>query len=170
MATEQSTGTGRRQMAKTEGLRRVRDDKVNLMHTDDYVCVDPATPLHQAIEVMKRDEGGCAIIREGNRVVGIFTERDLLTKIIGEEVDLNSPVSKWMSPSVLTLTPDDTIGAAVDMMNAKSFRNIPLVKDGKLVGSISVFDVISYLAESYPKVTMNLPPLPNQVMDSTDGG
>ena len=169
MSTEQSTASGQG-VAKTEGLRRVRDDRVNLMETDDYVCIEPSTPLHQAIEVMKQDEGGCAIVCEGDRVVGIFTERDLLTKIIGEEIDPNAPVSNWMSPAVSTLTPDDTIGNAVDLMNWKGFRNIPLVKDGKLVGSISVFDVISYLAESYPKVTMNLPPLPNQVMDSTDGG
>ena len=170
MSTEQSTAAGQQKVAKTEGLRRVREDKVNLMQTDDYVCIEPSTPLSQAIEVMKQDEGGCAIVCEGERVVGIFTERDLLTRIIGEEIDRNSPVSNWMSPVVSTLTPDATIGDAVDMMNAKSFRNIPLVKDGKLVGSISVFDVISYLAESYPKATMNLPPSPNQVMDSTDGG
>jgi len=170
MSTEQSTATGQQRRAKTEGFRRVRDDKVNLMHTDDYVCIDPSTPLRQAIELMKQDEGGCAIVCESNRVVGIFTERDLLTKIIGEEIDLNAPVRNWMSPAVSTLTPDHTIGDAVDMMQARSFRNIPLVKDGKLVGSISVFDVISYLAESYPKATMNLPPSPNQIMDSTDGG
>ena len=169
MSTEQSTATGQ-QKAKTEGLRRVRADKVNLMHTDDYVCIQPSTPLQQAIEVMKQDEGGCAIVCEGDRVVGVFTERDLLIKIIGEKIDLSAPVSQWMSTAVSTLTPDDTIGDAVDMMHARSFRNIPLVKDDRLVGSISVFDVISYLAESYPKATMNLPPTPNQVMDSKDGG
>jgi CBS domain-containing protein len=170
MSTEQSTATGQQQAAKTEGLRRVRDDKVNLMHTEDYVCIEPSTSLREALEVMKQDEGGCAIVCSGDRVVGIFTERDLLTKIIGEDCDLNAPVSKWMSTAVSTLTPANTIGDAVGLMNEKSFRNIPLVKDGKLAGSISVFDVISYLAESYPKATMNLPPSPNQVMDSPDGG
>ena len=102
--------------------------------------------------------------------MGIFTERDLLTKIIGEPVDMNDPVSNWMSPVVAALAPDATIGDAVAMMNEKGYRNIPLVKDGKLVGSISVFDVISYLAESYPKKTMNLPPNPDQVMESEEGG
>ena len=63
-----------------------------------------------------------------------------------------------------------TVGDAVRVMNEKSYRNIPLVKDGQLIGSISVFDVITYLAESYPKETMNLPPDPAQVMDTTDGG
>jgi CBS domain-containing protein len=149
---------------------QVQQDKVSLMETDDYVCIAPSTSLAEAIEVMKKDEGGCAIVCEGERVVGIFTERDLLTKVIGEDVDLNAPVGNWMSLAVETLAPDATIGDAVRIMNEKSFRNIPLVKNGKLVGSVSVFDVISYLAESYPKTTMNLPPVPAQVMDSTDGG
>jgi len=64
----------------------------------------------------------------------------------------------------------DTIGDAVAIMNDKGYRNVPLVKSGKLIGSISVFDIISYLAESYPQTTMNLPPNPDQVMETTDGG
>jgi CBS domain-containing protein len=157
-------------LAKTEASAHARNDKVSLMETDDYVCLEPSDPLIKAVEVMKQDEGGCAIVCEQGRVVGIFTERDLLTKIIGEPVDMNDPVSKWMSPTVATLSPDATIGDAVAMMTDRGFRNIPLVKNGQLAGSISVFDVISYLAESYPKETMNLPPNLDQVMDSTDGG
>ena len=157
-------------VAKTAVSRGARNDKVSLMETDDYVCIAPGDSLARAIEVMKRDEGGCAIVCENFRVVGIFTERDLLTKIIGGNVDMTAPVSNWMSPVVATLDPNATIGDAVAIMNEKSHRNIPLVKNGALVGSVSVFDVISYLAESYPKETMNLPPNPNQVMESRDGG
>jgi len=157
--------------AKIDASHKARADSVSLMETDDYVCIEPSTPLFKAVQVMKQDEGGCAIVCAADRsVVGIFTERDLLTKVVGESVDENAPVSNWMSPVVATLSPDATIGDAVAIMNDKGYRNIPLVKDGKLVGSISVFDVIRYLAESYPKTTMNLPPNPNQVMDSTDGG
>ena len=158
-------------IAKTASSRKARQDNVSSMETDDFVCIAPATPLSKAIEVMKQDEGGCAIICENDsRIVGIFTERDLLTKIVGQETDLNAPISNWMSPVVATLTPEATLGDAVAMMNDKGYRNIPIVKDGRLVGSVSVFDVIGYLAESYPKTTMNLPPNPDQVMDSTDGG
>jgi CBS domain-containing protein len=157
-------------IAKKASSRRARQDSVSSMQTDDYVCIEPSTPLSQAIEAMKKDEGGCAIVCEGERVVGIFTERDLLNKIVGNDVDMQAPVSNWMSPAVSTLTPDATIGDAVSLMNEKSFRNIPLVKDGKLVGSISVFDVIFYLAESYPKETMNLPPVPDQIMVKEEGG
>jgi CBS domain-containing protein len=158
-------------IAKTASSRKAREDRVTSMETDDYVCIAPSTPLYKAIEAMKQDEGGCAIVcAEDGSVVGIFTERDLVIKIVGEETDLNAPVSNWMSPVFATLTPEATIGDAVAIMNDKGYRNVPLVKNGKLVGSISVFDVIGYLAESYPKTTMNLPPNPDQVMDSTDGG
>jgi CBS domain-containing protein len=120
---------------------------------------------------MKKDEGGCAIVcDEEGQIVGIFTERDLLNKIVGQEIDMNSSVRSFMSPAVETLSTDATIGDAVRIMNEKSYRNIPLLKDNQLIGSVSVFDVITYLAESYPKETMNLPPVPAQVMDTPEGG
>jgi CBS domain-containing protein len=173
MPAEQSTASEAPSVAigKTASSRKARQDSVSSMQTDDYVCIAPSTPLSRAIESMSHDEGGCAIVcADDGSVVGIFTERDLLTKVIGQEIDLNTPVRNLMSPIVATLTPQATIGDAVAIMNDKGYRNVPLVKNGKLAGSISVFDIISYLAESYPKTTMNLPPNPDQVMDSTDGG
>lgn len=172
--SHQQSGTSEKPsvaISKTDSSRKARADSVTSMETDDYVCMAPSTPLFQVIEAMKKDEGGCAIVcAEDGSVVGIFTERDLVTKIVGQEIDLTTPVSQWMSPVVATLTPEATIGEAVAIMNDKGYRNVPVVKGGKLVGSISVFDIIGYLAESYPKTTMNLPPNSNQVMDSTDGG
>ena len=173
MSVDQSAGQKsfpRTPEDKTDAPRRVREDSINLLETDDYVCIQPSTPLSEAIERMREDEGGCAIICEDARIVGIFTERDLMTKIIGNQVDMSSPVSQWMTTTVETLTPAATIGDVVRVMNEKGHRNIPVVRDGQLVGSISVFDVITYLAESYPKETMNLPPVVDQVMDTQEGG
>ena len=146
------------------------DQKVSALATGDFMVVSPYTPLSQAIEAMKNDEGGCVIVSDDGRLAGIFTERDLLTKVLGENVDLESPIKDWMQPAVETLSPEATIGDAVRLMNERSFRNVPIVDDGLLRGSISVFDIITYLAECYPKETMNLPPLPKQVMDTVDGG
>jgi CBS domain-containing protein len=173
MSSEQSsTGeTPAIALAQTAASRKAREDSVSSMETDDFVCISPSTPLSEAIEAMKRDEGGCAIVCAADgSVVGIFTERDLLTKIIGQKIDFNTPVRDLMSPIVATLEPEATMAEAVSIMNGRGYRNIPLVKNNKLVGSISVFDVIRYLAESYPKTTMNLPPNPDQVMESTEGG
>ena len=174
MSAEQSTEEQKRvpqtPADKTDAPKRARNDSVSLLETDDYFCVTPDTPLSEAIEQMKKDEGGCVIVCEEERIVGIFTERDLLNRIVNQEVDLGAPVRDWMSPAVETLTKEATIGDAVRVMNAKGYRNIPLVEGERLVGSISVFDVITYLAESYPKETMNLPPVPAQVMDTQEGG
>lgn len=150
-------------------LRNACEQKVSVLPTEDFVAVSRYTPLDQAIEAMKKDEGGCVIITDDGRVAGIFTERDLLTKVSGEDVDLQSPIEQWMQRDVQTLPPEATIGDAVRLMNERSFRNIPIVDHGLLRGSISVFDIITYLAECYPKTTMNLPPL-RQVMGTVDGG
>jgi len=150
-------------------LPKACEQKVSILPTDDFVAISRHTPLGQAIEAMKQDEGGCVIITDDGRVAGIFTERDLLTKVSSEDVDLQSPIEKWMQHDVQTLSPEATIGDAVRLMNERSFRNIPIVDRGLLRGSISVFDIITYLAECYPKSTMNLPPL-HQVMGTVDGG
>jgi CBS domain-containing protein len=156
---------------KTDKPHRARADSITLLETEDFICVPANASLAQAVEQMKKDEGGCVIVCNADGgVAGIFTERDLLNKIVGQQVDMNSAVGDWMSRSVETLSTDATIGDAVRVMDEKSYRNIPLVKGGQLVGSISVFDVITYLAESYPKETMNLPPVPAQVMDTPEGG
>jgi len=157
-------------VSKSDPLPQARAQRVSVLQTDDYIAVSPHTPLAAAIEAMKSDEGGCVIVSDDGRVAGIFTERDLLTKVVGENVDLDSPIRQWMQPAVETLTREATVGDAVRLMNERSFRNIPLVKKGELAGSISVFDIITYLAECYPKATMNLPPLPAQVADSVEGG
>ena len=159
----------RKRVSSANEAMPARDQRVRVLPTDDYIAVSPFTPLAQAIEAMKGDEGGCVIISDDGRVAGIFTERDLLTRIVGQSVDLNSPISEWMQPAVETLSTHATVGDAVKLMNDRSFRNVPLVKNGELVGSISVFDIITYLAECYPQTTMNLPPL-HQVMGTVDGG
>jgi CBS domain-containing protein len=150
--------------------QNAREQHVNALQTDDYVCISPDTPLSQAIEAMKTDEGGCVIVCANRRIVGIFTARDLLMRVVGEQVDMHSPIREWMSPVVVSLTPEATIGDAVSVMNEKGFRNVPLVRNDEVVGAISVFDIIGYLAECYPKATMNLPPEPAQVMGTVDGG
>jgi CBS domain-containing protein len=150
-------------------LANACEQKVSILPTNDFVAISLDTPLADAIEAMKKDEGGCVIITDDGRVAGIFTERDLLTRISGQEADLQSPIRQWMQRDVQTLSSEATIGDAVRLMNERSFRNIPIVDHGLLRGSISVFDIITYLAECYPKTTMNLPPL-HQVMGSVDGG
>ena len=117
-------------IAKTEASAHARNDKVSLMETDDYVCLEPSDPLSKAVEVMKQDEGGCAIVCDQGRVVGIFTERDVLIKVIGESVDMNDPVTRDVT-LVATLVAGCHECDAGAMMTEKSFE-IFLVRDVQL--------------------------------------
>jgi CBS domain-containing protein len=127
-------------------------------------------PLADAIELMKGAAGGSALVCEAGRPIGALTEYDVLTRILGENVDLSDQVRDWMTPVPEPLTVENTIGDAVRVMNEEGCLSVPLVRDGQIAGMVSVFDVIEYLAECYPKETMNLPPDPAQVMDSQEGG
>src|SRR5882672_7430829 len=83
-----------------DGLSQAQAQHVTVLQTDDYIAVSPHTPLSSAIEAMKKDEGGCVIVSDDGRVAGIFTERDLLNKVVGQNIDLDSPISQWMQPAV----------------------------------------------------------------------
>lgn len=174
MSTEQSAARDRAVAQtpadKTDAPRRIRKESVSLLDASDFLCVEPSVTLFETIRRMKESERGAAVVCEGKRIVGIFTEHDFLTKIAGEEVDMNRPVQEWMTKDIQTLAPGATIGDAVRVMNETGHSSIPLINNDELAGAISVFDVITYLAESYPKETMNLPPASAQVLDAREGG
>ncbi|MBA3438507.1 MAG: CBS domain-containing protein [Pyrinomonadaceae bacterium] len=159
---------------KTDAPRGVRNDSVKNFATENFVNVKPATPLKEALALMQQDQDGCIIVCEGERVIGMLTESDVLTKIVnaqvGMHVDMNAPVGAVMASEVATLSSEATLGDVVRLMNERGLRNIPVVDGDRLVSAISVLDVITYLAESYPKETMNLPPVPTQVMETQEGG
>src|SRR6266545_3431232 len=106
----------RKRSSQADKPPKARSQRVRVLPTDDYVAVSPFTPLAQAIEAMRNDEGGCVIVSDDGRVAGIFTERDLLTKVLGEKVDLESPIAQWMQRAVETLAPEETVGDADRLM------------------------------------------------------
>jgi CBS domain-containing protein len=155
---------------KTDGPRGVHNDSVKNFATENFANVKPATPLKETLALMQQDQDGCIIVCEGERVIGMLTESDVLTKIVNAQVDMNAPVGAVMASEVATLSSEATLGDVVRLMNERGLRNIPVVDGDRLVSAISVLDVITYLAESYPKETMNLPPVPTQVMETQEGG
>ena len=155
--------------AKTDAPRRVRDDRVKNLLTDAPVSVAADLPLAQAIARMREAESGCAIVCEGERVAGIFAEGDFFAQVVGEEVDLNAPVRDFMARDVTALAPDATLGDALQMMIERGSCYLPVIEQGRLLGAVSISGLITYLAESYPKELMNLPPIPAQDLMLADG-
>ena len=166
----QAARIGRLPADKTDAPRGVRNDSIKNLATENFISVEPATPLNEAVALIRQDQDGCVIVCSGEQVIGMLTEGDVLAKIVNAQVDMNRPVRDFLNSDIATLSSDATLGDVVRLMNERGLRNIPVVEEDRLVGAISVLDVITYLAESYPKETMNLPPVPAQVMETQEGG
>jgi CBS domain-containing protein len=123
------------------------------------------------IEEVQRKRVGCVLVSEAGRPIGIFTERDVLMKVVARDVKLSEPVDKFMTPDPQTLSPDHTIGDAVLLMTEKQFRHVPVVgNDGVARGIVSIKDIITLVAELFPEQVLNLPPRPHQRMETPEGG
>jgi CBS domain-containing protein len=122
-------------------------------------------------EVIRKHGAGYVLVRSASRLVGIMTERDVLMKVVARDVNYDEPVDTFMTPDPLTMTPDDTIGEAISLMNRAGFRNIPIIDpaSGEATALFRIQDVIDYLAEAYPETVLNLPPMPHQLLATPEG-
>ncbi len=104
------------------------------------------------------------------RLLGIFTERDLLKRVLFANVSTDSAVSSVMTSSPETVLPDDSIATVIAKMNDGGFRHIPVVgASDSVVGVVSVKQVVQYLVEHFPEAVYNLPPDPAKVGASREG-
>jgi CBS domain-containing protein len=126
------------------------------------VCVEPVVSVRYAIEAMNEHRTGCVLVAEDDRLVGIFTERDVLTKIAGQEADIDTmTVAEVMTPDPECLTLEDGIAYALNMMSVGGFRHIPLVDSSHCpTGIVAMRDVVDFIVDMFPEEVLNLPPSP----------
>jgi len=119
---------------------------------------------------MKEEKKGYAVVTDHKKVLGIFTERDILTRVIEQKTDLNVPIEKVMTANPRVLKTIDSVADAIRLMSEGSYRHIPLVDENEnIMGLLGVRDLIQYLAEHYPYEVYNLPPDPQQVIRTPEG-
>jgi CBS domain-containing protein len=149
----------------------VLSDKIRALKLPQPPTVESGTTVREVIRKVQREGAGCVLVLKSNRPIGIITERDVLLKVVARDVDYNEPVDTFMTREPLALTPDDTIGDAISLMNTHSFRNIPIINasTGEVISLFRVQDVIDYLAEAYPEKVLNLPPSPHQLLRTAEG-
>ncbi|MBI2982554.1 MAG: CBS domain-containing protein [Deltaproteobacteria bacterium] len=134
------------------------------------LIVSRAASAREVIRQMQEKKGGCAIVMEGKRLAGIFTDRDALTRVAAKEADLSLPIEKFMTADPKTLKRGDSIASAIRLMNQGGYRRIPLLDDrGEVVGVLSVRNIVRYLAGQFPREIYNLPPVPRQLNRAREG-
>jgi CBS domain-containing protein len=135
------------------------------------VCVPPTASVRQAIERMNQHSAGCVLVEEGGRLIGIFTERDVLMRIAGSGVDVDrTSVDAVMTPDPESLGPDDRVTYALNKMSIGGFRHIPLVDDdGRPVGVVSMRNVVDYMVDLFRTEVLNVPPEPRKIARAREG-
>jgi CBS domain-containing protein len=114
---------------------------VDTIMSRNLLTTEPGQPLQVAAHRMVDRRVGAILVLEGERLAGILTERDVL-RAVGTGYDPASPVSEWMTRNPETISPDDTIDDALGLMNLGGFRHLPVTEDDRLVGIISVRDLL----------------------------
>jgi CBS domain-containing protein len=121
--------------------------------------VERGASIRETVEAMKARNLGCALVCEDGLLVGIFTERDLLNKVIGQPISYSTTIDQVMTLNPEKLNLEDSVISAMYLMEDGDYRNIPLVDvQGKAAGVVTVRDLITYFAEHYPNEALNLPP------------
>lgn len=111
--------------------------------------VEKAVPIRAVIAKLRDSEHGCAIVVDGERVVGIFTERDVLNQVTQNRAQMmDMPVAEVMTTDPVVLKESDSVLVAMNKMGVGGFRHVPMVDDsGNLRGVVSGRDLLRYVAE-----------------------
>ncbi|HLA42231.1 MAG TPA: CBS domain-containing protein [Aggregatilineales bacterium] len=139
--------------------KELKQEKIKHLDLREYTAVESGTTVQAVVDRMRRDRHNCALILKDNRLIGIFTERDVLNKVAMESDTWKKPIDEFMTPAPGTIDPDDTAENALQRMADGHFRNVPVVdSEGNIQGNVTHYAFIKFLADHFPQEIYNLPP------------
>ena len=142
------------------------------LHLEPPIEIPSDTPIFEAVDKMGDNGFGCILVAEGGKLVGIFTERDVLMKISISDVDESRSVDEFMTKDPDTLRVTHTISDAVKEMSSRGYRHLPIMdeENSKCVGILTAKKIIKFVVEFIPEQVYNLPPSLDQSMLTPEGG
>ncbi|MCA9245990.1 MAG: CBS domain-containing protein [Planctomycetales bacterium] len=146
-ATELDADPGGRTPANPLEEAILQDD-ISALSPRPHPWVAPDTPISQVLEKLTESNVGCVLVMDGEELLGVFTERDALMKLNVDYAELKDhPVSEYMTPKPRTLGENDKIAFALHRMDVGGYRHLPILRDGKPTGIISIRDILKYMAQ-----------------------
>lgn len=111
--------------------------------------ITPNSTVLDALQHMTEKQVGALLVLDGYRIEGIISERDFVHGVAEKETCiLNTTVVEYMTPKVITVSPDQTIEDCMQLMTKEHFRHLPVVENGKLVGMVSIGDIVKEIISS----------------------
>ena len=119
--------------------------------------ISPESSVYQALEMMVEKNVSALIIMDGEHIAGIFTERDYARKVILKgKASKETPVSDIMTKDLITVTAGTSIDDCMQLMTSKYIRHLPVVEEKKLIGIISIGDVVRQIIEDQKFLIENM--------------
>lgn len=145
------------------GMRKLAVTQVMDLPPRQWASVDVGDPMFKVVEAMKAKGRGAVLVEEGGALVGIFTERDLVSRLDHTDVLWSHVIVKdVMTPHPTVVRPYDSVAEAMRLLTQGRRRHLPVVDDkGRVQGLLSIRDILSYVASKFPEEMMNLPPTPD---------
>lgn len=130
------------------------------------ILLPPDATVRDAAARMHREGLGCVLVSDGEHLLGVFTERDVLGRVVAEGRDgATTRVGDVMTPDPDCLTPDEGIAWALNRMVVGGFRHVPLLDPkNRPVGVVSMRHIVEYLVDAFPGPVLNIAPNPSQAM------
>ena len=150
--------------------RNLRIDSVSRLNPGEPCEINADQTVAEAVDLLRERNTGCLpVVRDGT-LVGVFTERDLLIRVLASNKPLSASVSEVMTPDPVTVEPKDPLRMAIKRMQTGGYRHLPVVDEAsRPVGILSAKRIVHYLVEHFPQTVYNQPPDPNQVPESPEG-
>ena len=121
---------------------RVHELKIKEIMTDKIAYVNPQTTLVEAAQLMQKHDVGAVPVCEGEKVLGIVTDRDIVVRNVAHGKDpRQTPVRDVMTTGVKSINPEMSLSQAASMMADQQIRRLPVVENDRLVGMVSLGDL-----------------------------
>lgn len=134
------------------------------------VQIEASGLLREAIDLLRREDVSCLVVVRDGRAVGILSERDVIESCFTTSVTGVTPVEAVMQADPTIIRPDDTIGAALDLLDRRRVRHVPIVDaEGRPRGIVGVRTIVTFLTEALPQLLLNLAPEPTQPAPTSEG-
>jgi len=152
----------------SHALRRQLRDLPDLQ---PVVKVGSTATIRDAIHGMVDSGVGIVLIVEDNKLVGVFSERDVLRKVAGSGLDIDAiEVSELMTANPATLSFDAELVYALNMMEVGGYRHLPLLKNDEPVAVVSMRDILGFIVSLYPDQVLKLADNPDQTISQDREG
>lgn len=121
-----------------------------VMQDEQLLTVAPETTVSAAAHLLAGSPVGAIVVVDEGRVVGIFTERDAVLRVLAPGVDAQATLlAQVMTRDPLTVSPDQLYGQALRLMHERGFRHLPVVEDGRPVGIVCARDALDPELEEF---------------------